>query len=342
MSIKKWTPINQHHVFSEWVHEKNQHLDSYKLKWGSNKKAWWVCEYQHQWEEMIIKRTLRGFGCPYCSGRRASPDNCLKTLYPELAKWWHSDNEIGPEEVTKGTHKKIKWFCKNNHTWYDTVAHRVGKRGCPYCSSKRPSKGNNLGDKFPDLIPEWSPKNQKTPFEYLPYSDYKVWWICVKGHEWKCAVHSRTNSHTMSGCPTCKSSKGERKIRMYLKRNDIKFDMEKKFDECKNKRCLPFDFHIPDKNVLIEYDGSQHFIKSGKWYNELNQKRDLIKTEFCAKNNISLIRICHLEFMVIEDILDVVLNCSCPFYYMKPDMYQIHIDVIKQCTTDVHLISIEF
>lgn len=41
--------------------------------------------------------------------------------------------------------------------------------------------------------------------------------------------------------------------------NNIKFISEKRFNGCKNINELPFDFYLPNQNLLIEYDGIQHF-----------------------------------------------------------------------------------
>jgi very-short-patch-repair endonuclease len=93
-------------------------------------------------------------------------------------------------------------------------------------------------------------------------------------------------------------SAGEKRILNYLKRKNIKFVTQKKFDDCKNIYRLPFDFYLPDYNVLIEFDGEQHFKKSNfSKSDEINrmkfeqiQKNDRIKTRYCAKNNIILLR----------------------------------------------------
>ena len=51
--------------------------------------------------------------------------------------------------------------------------------------------------------------------------------------------------------------------------NNIKYKRQYKFDNCKNKYKLRFDFYLPDYNIAIEYDGKQHYdageygVKSG-------------------------------------------------------------------------------
>lgn len=109
-------------------------------------------------------------------------------------------------------------------------------------------------------------------------------------------------SHVKNGChcPDCKiTSKGEILISKILTENNIQYITQKKFDDCKNKRCLPFDFYLPEHNICIEYDGIQHFesIKGlgGEKKFEQTQINDKIKTTFCLNNNIILIRIKYNE-----------------------------------------------
>jgi hypothetical protein len=103
------------------------------------------------------------------------------------------------------------------------------------------------------------------------------------------------------GCPYCNESKGERLIQTYLKNNSIEFIRQKTFQDCKGKsgkkfcRKLPFDFYLPSQNIIIEYDGRQHFEPveafGGMDGFEATQLTDQIKNEYCKNNNIKLIRI---------------------------------------------------
>ena len=100
--------------------------------------------------------------------------------------------------------------------------------------------------------------------------------------------------YSKHGCPKCRESKGEKKIRLYLEEKKILYISQKKFKECKNKRELPFDFYLPELNICIEYDGEQHY-KSFEYFGGEEKflqtlLNDIIKTEFCDNNNIKLIR----------------------------------------------------
>jgi very-short-patch-repair endonuclease len=131
-----------------------------------------------------------------------------------------------------------------------------------------------------------------------------------------CLIHGIFNQtavhHLLGcGCPICNSSKGENEIRKYLKKYNIIFKEQKKFENCKNKKELPFDFYLLDYNICIEYDGKQHFEPVQYFGGDKNfiiiQKHDKIKTNFCANNNITLIRIPYTENN-IENIIKTINN----------------------------------
>lgn len=114
----------------------------------------------------------------------------------------------------------------------------------------------------------------------------------------------KKNNYTMS-CG-CTQSKGEFLISKILFNLGILFEKQKTFESCVNtdtNRKLLFDFFLPEQNILIEYDGIQHFkyfdSKKG-WNNKKNfestKKRDKIKNDWCKNNRIPLIRISYKEF----------------------------------------------
>lgn len=104
------------------------------------------------------------------------------------------------------------------------------------------------------------------------------------------------NGHTTS-CG-CTISKGEEKIASILTLLNIQFQREYKFKELPNRR---FDFYLPEKNICIEFDGKQHFEYVATWHKTKENfdqalLRDNEKTEFCASNNIKLIRIPYWDY----------------------------------------------
>lgn len=120
--------------------------------------------------------------------------------------------------------------------------------------------------------------------------------------------------HNKHGCPKCNSSKGEILIRKWLNENNINYKEQKTFTDCRNPNTgypLKFDFYILDKDILIEYDGEQHFRKMylGKHHKtdldlQETKKRDKIKNEYVNKKGIKLIRISYNQFKNIDSILE--------------------------------------
>jgi Zn finger protein HypA/HybF involved in hydrogenase expression len=115
--------------------------------------------------------------------------------------------------------------------------------------------------------------------------------------------------HNKEGCPYCRESKGEKLIKNILITNKINFIQQKTFDNLKYIRALKFDFYLSDYNTCIEYDGEQHHEKFRFEIDNIGllkrQKRDKIKTEYCLKNNINLIRI---NLSNKDDLISIINN----------------------------------
>lgn len=109
-------------------------------------------------------------------------------------------------------------------------------------------------------------------------------------------------------------SKGENKIYRYLKKNKIEFKKEKTFEELKSNSYLRFDFYLPKHNLLIEFDGKQHFEPVeffGGTVGFLERKmRDNLKNKYAEDNNIKLLRIHYNEFININKILNSCILLS--------------------------------
>ena len=93
-------------------------------------------------------------------------------------------------------------------------------------------------------------------------------------------------------------SVGEKKIKTILDKNNISYLTEYSFDDCINPKTgkkLRFDFYLIDSNMLIEFDGEQHYKPTGGWNNREAFKerviRDSIKDLYANKHHIRLLRI---------------------------------------------------
>jgi len=98
-------------------------------------------------------------------------------------------------------------------------------------------------------------------------------------------------------------SYGELVIYTYLLQHDINFIHQKKFDDLRHINKLPFDFYLPDFNLIIEYNGIQH--KRGWQGNTVNAEeikfRDQLKIDYAKANSIN--------YLIIDEVRELsILN----------------------------------
>lgn len=97
--------------------------------------------------------------------------------------------------------------------------------------------------------------------------------------------------------PKLVNSKGEERIAKLLIGLGIAFEREKIFKSLINPLTgcnLRFDFYIPSRKMLIEYDGIHH-TKQLKFVSletfEAQKARDIVKNDWCVSNEYKLVRI---------------------------------------------------
>jgi Zn finger protein HypA/HybF involved in hydrogenase expression len=180
--------------------------------------------------------------------------------------------------------------------------HLTLKQKCPKCTSNERIMGLDIFIKKSNIV-----HNNKYDYSLSSYTRIidKTKIICPHHGEFEQKIQNHLNG---KGCPSCKESKGEKIIRNFLEKENIKFTTQKTFKDCKHNSYLKFDYFLPQLNICIEYDGIQHFEPIDFFGGEKalieNKKRDSIKENFCTENNIYLIRISYLEKRNIFNILN--------------------------------------
>jgi DNA-directed RNA polymerase subunit RPC12/RpoP len=204
-------PLSETHpaLAAEWHPTRNPDLTPDKVSAGSNKRVWWLADCGHEWDTEV-KLRLRGYGCPFCAGRRILRGfNDLNTLYPELGKEWHptKNGDLLPDNASASSHDKVWWLDEYGHEWESTINKRQQGRNCPVCVGRKVIVGvNDLASVRPDIAKEWHPtKNgDLSPTSITISSGLSVWWLGECGHEYK----SRLASKTLGvGCPYCSGTK---------------------------------------------------------------------------------------------------------------------------------------
>ena len=237
-------------------------------------------------------------GCPKCTGRYKSQEDFEKELFEK------SPN-IKPLDKYNGSKNKIDVECNIcQHIWSVTPNSLLSGKGCPKCSGlmKKTQEEfiSQMKHKHPNILVIGKYKNNREK---------------VKCHCNICNADFFGIPHAMldggNGCPICSISKGERAIRNWLVLNNIEFISEHTFKDCKDINVLPFDFYIPSQNVVIEYDGKQHYEPNPYFGGDkgflYTKNHDSIKNNYCKNRGIKIIRIPYWEFKNIHNILNTEL-----------------------------------
>jgi len=242
---------------------------------------------------------LQGTGCPDC-GKESS--KILKRSNTEefilKAKEIHKDLYEYDLVNYSSAKTEVQIKCKTHGYFLQTPATHLKGSGCTKCSIEHQTKSL-----------EQFKLDAKVKHRDL-YNYDKV--IYVSSHVYITIICPKTNhgpfkqtpaNHlTGYGCYRCNNSKGEIAIHNYLTDNDVEYEDEKKYDNCRGiKRRLPFDFYIPKINLLIEFDGPQHYEPvehfGGEQGFEITQRNDGIKNKYALDNGIGLVRIRDIKNM---------------------------------------------
>lgn len=195
-----------------WHPALNSNLTTNDISAGSSKRVWWLCEKGHEWEASISNITGKKSGCPYCSGRKVLTGlNDLATTHPLIARKWHPtrNDDLTPHNVSAGSHKKVWWKCAESHEWQAAIYSQTNT-SCPYCYGRYVIPGmNDLASAYPEAVKEWHPtKNGKlTPYNTMPYTPKKIWWLCKENHQWQLSPNTRFSKNAYIGCPYCSGNK---------------------------------------------------------------------------------------------------------------------------------------
>jgi len=251
-----------------------------------------------------------GRGCPKCANKKIAiinkmPNQVMFKKFKEKHKNFYSYHEQSEIQTLKD---KIIITCPKHGNFFQVAEYHMRGSGCSLCFLERSSKSQKLDNEI--LLEKLRSINiNKYEFDISNYETFhSIIEIFCLNHQIKFKARVGNFLQGKIGCPCCKTkSHGERKLAKILKDNGIDFEHEKTFANLLSEagKKLRFDFYLPKLNILIEYDGVQHFEPVERFGGELGftktQKLDKIKNNFCQQNNIQLIRISY-----DEDILNVL------------------------------------
>lgn len=241
---------------------------------------------------------LRGQGCPYCHKKHQYSSEEFKKKAANLFgnKFSFSESNY----INYNT--KVKVLCKEcNSYFYITPNNLFNNIGCPECAHK-----NMNTEKFIQKAKEIHGELYDYSKAIYIKARQPIEIICKKHGSFCQTPDNHLNKKC--GCPLCKKYKGEEYISYLLKKSNIQFERNKKFNDLKDKTFLSFDFYLPSLNILIEYNGKQHYEFCPNFHKDLHdfykqKHHDWLKRKYCKKNNITLIVISYKDFNNINSLL---------------------------------------
>lgn len=262
-------------------------LEKYKT---ANTKILHMCNICGRQYMVAPADVLSNRGCSKCSGVcKLTTDEYKEKLYIAT----NGTISVVDEYVNALT--KIKHKCNiHNVVWLSSPHNILNGCGCEKCGNEK------IGSKLRKTHEQYESELKEIHKNIIPLETYinavtPILHQCLlDGCEWNV---SPANLLYRSQCPKCsnRESKGENIICNWLNKNNIKYIRQKRFNDCKDIKTLPFDFYLPTFNKCIEYDGEQHD-KPVDFFGGLDgfknrQYHDSIKTEYCKVNDIPLLRI---------------------------------------------------
>lgn len=203
------------------------------------------------------------------------------------------------EHRAEGLGQRIEKDCMQCGKEFITTKKKNGKYCSPECVKEHKRKthlqfSTELLEAYDGSI---------VPLEIYKGSDSFIKYKCLKcGYVGEKIARVLLGKHK-KGCGSCYGYKGNNSegiivIEQFLKRKGIEYQKEYGFKELKMRDTLRYDFALikdDSVNILIEYDGRQHFEPVERWGGEKELERikisDRLKNKYAKDNSIPLVRI---------------------------------------------------
>jgi very-short-patch-repair endonuclease len=215
---------------------------------------------------------------------------------------------------------KVSIECKKHGIYLQRPADHMRGDGCPSC------KFEKIADIKRSNVVEFAAKSILVHGPIYDYSTVKYTNAITKV-DIGCGEHGMfkitPDKHLGGGgCQKCSNgiSRGEKRIQQCFDKHNIEYEREKRFDglcgTTKNSR-LRYDFFLPEYNMLLEYDGEQHFYpvrtkgrideSTAIIKHKATKVNDKKKNKYAKQNGYKLLRISYKDYKNIENILKDIL-----------------------------------
>lgn len=243
----------------------------------------------------------------YCSNECAN--NAQKPKWEEIKALFDAKGYELLSDHYVSNKVKLEYICPRHRDYgIQSITYNNIKAGCgcKLCGREQQAEKRRLTIDDVKLI---FAKNDIDLVDGQKYvnTSYMMAYICRKHKEIGIQYMCTTNAYKQH-CPYCNISHGESAIMNFLNKYNIHYIAQKKYDGLVGKKGKPlsYDFYVPEKNLLIEYQGNFHDgtarIQTEEGYH-IQKEHDELKRKYAIDHNISLLEIWYYEFNKIDEIL---------------------------------------
>ncbi|BCS83462.1 restriction endonuclease [Cotonvirus japonicus] len=267
----------------------------------SGKKYMFDCVCGHLFKIQLCSISLDKW-CSYCGSHtlcdKKNCDPCYKKSFASYPKslYWADENDCGPRDVFKGSHKKYKFVCENGHEFESMLAFISRGVWCPKCMNKTEQKLYKwLSKHYVGVIQQakfnWCMKKNHLPFDFA-IEDLKIL-IELDGEQHFTQVQNWTSPDSTQEndiFKTIQANKNSYTI-IRLLQDDVwndKIDWKHKLTEYLHTRKSPTCIYIasdPDKyNIHKQLLSVANKIKPKSQSKTEKSRKSLSKTEKSRKS----------------------------------------------------------
>jgi hypothetical protein len=273
------------------------------IKKHGNKYSYLLVEYVNRHKDVILIHNicqnqflqtpnthLLGSGCSHCFG---STKRTTETFVAE-AKEIHGDRYSYLLSNYINANTPVVIICSIHKEFQQRPSKHLSGRGCPKCGGTALLTSEEVIERATKI------HGNKYIYDRLIYVNMAtdVWIKCPDHGYFEKSMNGHINGG--EGCPQCSSPKNEQIVGTILNNFKIPYVHQYKINLFNAPRSNRVDYYLPDYNLIIEYNGEQHYelcLFKGmsqetaiRTY-EYQVKRDIALRKYCFDNDIALFEI---------------------------------------------------
>lgn len=258
---------------------------------------------------------LKQCGCPKCACEKngVNKRNNIDDVKRRINEIHNNKYNLSLFTEYKNIETKIPIICPNHGLIYMTPHSLLAGQGCIKCGEEERGLKNRLThDEFMNRVMSIH-KGKKLDFsecKYVRYDDYVKVYCDEKDKNGNDHGYFNIKASKLllgNGCSICRHSHLEQEINILFQENKLTYSWQHRFSWL---GLQVLDFYIPEANIALECQGSQHYIpdffkSKGVEYAEkkfkIIQERDLRKKKLCQENDVELVYYLNSKFLKYTD-----------------------------------------